>query len=155
MVKKINITALAVAALMFSAGASAQQGGNPDRIVLESKTGSVMTSTGGEYQTANAGRLLTVGESMMLAEGANATVVYYYTNANGDVVRKCTERYSGANTYTIDDSCVPAAAWATGTSPGAGWIIGAAVVGAAIINSMGDSPAGPLSTGPNGNIVHF
>jgi hypothetical protein len=149
------VTAIAGAALLFAASASAQTPGSPDRIVLESKTGSVMASTGGEYQSANPGRQLAVGESLMLGERANATVVYYYTNANGDVVRKCTERYSGANTYVIDDSCVPAAAWTGARSPGAGWIVGAALVGAAILNSMDDAPVGPLSTGPNGNIRHF
>ena len=155
MAKKMMLTSLAMAATLFAAGASAQGMGKPDRIVLESKAGSVMTSTGGEYQTANVGKLLVVGESMMLADKSNATVVYYYLNDNGDVVRKCTERYAGANTYVIDDSCVPAAAWAGARSPGAGWIVGAALVGAAILESMDESPAGPLSTGPNGNIRHF
>lgn len=153
---KIRIVT-ALAAVLFAGNVAAQTpGGTPDRIVLEAKTGSVMASNGGEYQSVSTGKRLAVGESLMVGEGSNATVVYYYTNANGDVVRRCTERYVGANTYVVDDSCVPAAAaWTGARSPGAVWIVGAALVGAAIIESMGDSPVGPLSTGPNGQIRHF
>lgn len=155
MTKMRIVTALA-AVLCAGSVAAQNPAGTPDRIVLEAKAGSVMASSGGEYQTANHGKRLSVGESLMLGEGANATVVYYYTDAYGDVVRKCSERYVGANTYVVDDVCAAsAAAWAGARNSGAGWIIGAALVGAAIIESMGDEPVGPLSTGPNGQIRHF
>jgi hypothetical protein len=148
--------AAAIAVLMLSTGAAAQEVGKPDRIVLEAQAGSVMTTKGGDYQTANTGELLVNGQSMMLGEGASATVVYYYVDSDGDLVRKCTERYTGANTYVIDDSCV-AAAWTPNGSPGksAMVIIGAGLIGAAILGSMDDVPVGPLSTGPNGSIRHF
>ena len=124
----------------------------PDSIVLESKAGSVMSSTGGAYETASAGKTLAVGESMMLSDGAKATVVYYFDNG----ARKCAETYTGPNTYVIDDTCTKAA-WANNGSPGksALVIIGAGLIGAAVLESMDKVPVGPLSTGPNGNIRHF
>jgi len=152
-----KIAAFALVTALFAATASAQEMGKPDRIVLQSKAGSVMTSQGGEYQTAPVGKLLVENESMMLGEGATATVVYYYLDDAGKIDRECVEKYSGANTYVIDDRCtVVAGAWmAGGNSGGAGIIIGAGLIGAAIINGMGDEPVGPLSTGPNGTIRHF
>lgn len=146
-IAKISAVLLATA---LAAPALAQD--TPDRIVLESKAGSVMTSNGGEYATAPAGKLLVRGESMMLTDGAKATVVYYYDN--GD--RKCVEHYEGPNTYVIDDRCVPAAAWATTGNPARGGLIiaGAAVLGAAVLYNMDNVPVGPLSTGPNGTIDH-
>ena len=140
----------ALLAMACAAPAFAQD--TPDRIVLESKAGSVMTTTGGAYETAPTGKQLVVGESMMLTDGAKATVVYYYDN--GD--RKCVEQYAGPNTYVIDDRCTKAA-WLPSGSPGksAMVIVGAGLIGAAILNSMDDVPVGPLSTGPNGSIRHF
>ena len=121
----------------------AQDQGKPDSIVLETKTGSVMTSTGGEYETAPAGKQLVQGESMMLTDGAKATVVYYYDN--GD--RKCVEQYTGPNTYVIDDSCIKAG-WVNG-SPGksALVIVGAGLIGAAVLESMDKVPPGHISAG--------
>lgn len=122
----------------------------PDRIVLESKAGSVMTSTGGAYESAEIGKRLASGESMMLNDGATASVVYYYDNGN----RKCVENYSGPNTYVIDDSCATAAAFVGSTSPGksALVIVGAGLIAAALIESAGDVPVGPISSGPNGTL---
>lgn len=153
MAKILKTAALALFATCFIGTAAAQNTAvGPDKIVLEAKAGSVMTSAGGEYQTAGVGKLLKAGESMMLADGSSATVVYYYLDSDGDVLRKCTERYVGANTYTIDDSCV-AAAWTASDNRFAPLIIiGAGLIGAAILNNMDDVPPGPLSTGPNGSI---
>ena len=139
------------AALLFAAcAAPAFAQSAPDRIVLESKAGSVMTSNGGAYETAATGKLLAQGESMMLNDGATATVVYYYDN--GD--RKCVEHYTGPNTYVIDDRCVPAAWMRTGNPSTSGLIIaGAAVLGAAVLYNMDNVPVGPLSAGPNGNEI--
>lgn len=155
MAKILNTAALALFATLFVANASAQDVGKADRIVLESKTGSVMASSGGEYVTAPVGKQFVVGESVMLGDQSNALVVYYYLDDKGRVMRKCTERYTGANTYVIDDSCVAAAWMAGGNRAGAGIIIGAGLIGAAILNGMDDVPVGPLSTGPNGSIRHF
>ena len=65
--KKLSRALLAVAALAATP-AFAQQGKTDwDKIVLEDKAGNVMTSTGGDYQTAEIGKLLVVGENMMLS----------------------------------------------------------------------------------------
>lgn len=129
-----------------------------DKIVLEEKAGSVLSSTGAQYQSASVGKLFINGESMMLGDEAKATVVYYYLDSDGDLRRKCTEKYVGPNTFTIDDSCKKGVWWtdgggtAAGTSggigSGAGVILGAGLVGAAIIESMDDTPP-PVSAGPN------
>ena len=130
--------------LAFPAVAQQQAQDKPDSIVLETKTGSVMTSTGGAYENAAPGKQLVPGESMMLTEGSKATVVYYYDN--GD--RKCVERYSGPNTYVIDDSCKKAAWMANGTPGKSAWVIlGAGLIGAAVLGSMDDVPPGPISAG--------
>ena len=128
---------------MLALPAFAQDPTKPDSIVLETKTGSVMTSTGGAYESVAPGKQLVTGESMMLTEGAKATVVYYYDN--GD--RKCVERYTGPNTYVIDDSCTKAG-WVNG-GPGKSplIIVGAGLIGAAVLASMDDVPPGPISAG--------
>ena len=138
------LSALVLAACVVPA--LAQDGEKPDRIVLEQKAGSVMTTTGGDYETANLGKLLVVDESMMLADGAKAQVVYYYDNGK----RKCVENYEGPNTFIIDDSCKKAAYITDGGSQlgSAAVIAGTAVLGAALLQSGDDAP--PLSLGPNG-----
>lgn len=119
-----------------------------DKIVLEKAKGSVMTSTGGDYRSANVGDVLTVGQYMMLA-GAEpgAKLVYYKLDKDGDVIRKCVRDYDQVNTYVVDASCVGAVAWTSsgGVSAGnVGVLVGAAVVGAALIGS-GDNT--PISSG--------
>ena len=116
----------------------AQDQAKPDSIVLETKVGSVMTSTGGDFQTADTGKQLVEGESMMLNDGAKATVVYYYDNGK----RKCVEKYAGPNTFVIDDSC-KAAAWITSNPRGTALIVGGAVVAAALLAGGSDDDTGP------------
>lgn len=126
----------------------------PESIVLESKVGSVMGSVGGqgEYVTVNEGRQLVEGQSLMVSEGALATVAYYYDNGR----RKCVEKYEGPNTFIIDDSCRKAAYMSNGTPvKSAAIIVGAGLLGAAVLESMDNAPVGPLSTGPNGTIRHL
>jgi hypothetical protein len=114
----------------------------PDKIVLETKVGSVMTSTGGDFQTADAGKELVRGESMMLNDGAKATVVYYYYFDDGKRIRKCVEKYAGPETFVIDDSC-KAAAWLTSNPRGTALIVGGAVVAAALLGGGGSDDNGP------------
>jgi hypothetical protein len=133
---------------------------DPDKIVLEAKVGSVMTSTGGDFQSVDTGKLLVEGESMMLNDGAKATVVYYYYYDEGKRYRKCVEEYRGPDTFVIDDSC-KAAAWLT-SHRGTVFLVGGAVLGAALLASRGDTAGapgapgapggpggGPISAGPN------
>ena len=63
-----TITKISAALLVSALAIPAFAQNAPDRIVLESKAGSVMTSTGGDYATAPLGKALTTGESMMLTE---------------------------------------------------------------------------------------
>lgn len=130
--------ALLLAACVLPAFAQDQE--KPDKIVLEQKVGSVMTSRGGDYQTANLGSLLVRDESMMLSDGAKAKVVYYYDNGK----RKCTENYAGPNTFVIDDSCKVAAYWTGSSKASVGIIVGSALVVAAIIGND-RSPPRPIS----------
>ena len=143
--------ALVLASAVFAVQAMAQTPNKSDwdRIVLEDKAGNVMTSTGGDYQTAAIGKELIVGEHMMLSgDKTLAKVVYYELDDDGDVIRKCVKDYAQPDTYIIDASCIVAAAWAnTPMAPGAGIIAGAAVIGGVLIDIDDDVPVGPLSTG--------
>ena len=143
--------ALVLASAVFAVQAMAQTADQSDwdRIVLEDKAGNVMTSTGGDYQTAAIGKELIVGEHMMLSgDKTLAKVVYYELDDDGDVIRKCVKDYAQPDTYIIDASCIVAAAWAnTPMAPGAGIIAGAAVIGGVLIDIDDDVPVGPLSTG--------
>lgn len=158
MARKLKfIAALIASAVAMPAFAQdpVQADEKPDSIVLESKVGSVMGSTGGEYVTVNQGKVLVEGQSLMLNDGAEATVAYYYYFDDGKRFRKCVEKYEGPNTYVIDDSCKKAAYLSSGsTAKTIGVVVGAALVGAAI-SGTDSTPAGPLSTGPNGTIRHF
>jgi hypothetical protein len=147
MPKQVLFT-LALLAAACWVPAFAQDVVKPDKIVLEEKTGSVMTSTGGDFQTADAGKLLADGESMMLNDGAKATVVYYYYyDDEGNRFRKCVEEYSGPDTFVIDDSC-KAAAWITSNPRGTLLILGGAAVVAALLGGGGnDDDAPPISAG--------
>lgn len=165
--KFVTVALLGVLGSVFSAAAGAQDPvEHADKIVLEEKAGSVMSSTGAQYETAPLGKRFVNGESMMLGDEAKATVVYYYLDRNGDLRRKCTEKYTGPETFIIDDSCKKGVWWtdggstagATGGASGVGGpaiIVAAGVLGAAIVGGMDDSPVGPLSTGPNGSIKHL
>lgn len=139
--------AVLAAVAVYAAPVSAQNDKSDwDKIVLEDKAGNVMTSTGGEYQTAQIGKLLVVGENMLLSgEKTLAKVVYYELDDNGKVIRKCVRDYRDPDTYIIDASCVPAAVWTAGTGK-TPIVLGAAVV-AALLLGGDDVEPGPISTG--------
>ena len=150
------VSLLIPAALATPAFAQSNNDNDWDKIVLEDKGGNVMTSTGGEYQAAQLGKQLVVGEHMMLSgTSTKAKVVYYDLNDEGKVIRKCVKDYTDPNTYIIDATCTAAVAWTHGAHPigaGAGIIVGAAVIGGLIIDKSGDSkPVGPLSP----SVRHF
>lgn len=146
--KKFAFAAIALAAI-FVAPAVAQETTSWDKIVLEDKAGNVMTSQGGEYQTAPIGKQLTVGERMMLGDATVAKVVYYDLDDNGKVLNKCVRDYTDPNTYIIDANCTAAVAWTNGgqiNGVSAGIIVGAGVIGAALLNSADKVEVGPLSS---------
>ena len=146
--KKFAFAAIALAAI-FVAPAIAQETASWDKIVLEDKAGNVMTSQGGEFQTAPIGKQLTVGERMMLGDATVAKVVYYDLDDNGKVLNKCVRDYTDPNTYIIDANCTAAVAWTNGgqiNGVSAGIIVGAGVIGAALLNSADKVEVGPLSS---------
>ena len=146
--KKFPFAAIAISAI-FVAPAIAQETTSWDKIVLEDKAGNVMTSQGGEYQTAPIGKQLTVGERMMLGDATVAKVVYYDLDDNGKVLNKCVRDYTDPNTYIIDANCTAAVAWTNGgqiNGVSAGIIVGAGVIGAALLNSADKVEVGPLSS---------
>lgn len=144
MPKQLLLTAvLSVACL---GPAYAQDAPKPDKIVLEAKVGSVLTSTGGDFQSVENGKLLVQGESMMLSDGAKANVVYYY--GEGTDMKSCVEKYTGPNTVVIDDSCKKAAAlWGSSNPGGTALIVGGVVVAAALLASGNDDDDAPISAG--------
>jgi len=141
---------MTTAALLLAVGAApvfAQEQSKPDSIVPEEKGGNVMTRPRRDHQSVNTGKLLVEGESMMLNDGAEATVVYYYYYDEGKRFRKCVEKYSGPNTFVIDDSC-KAAAWLPSSPRGTALMVGGAVVAAALLTGGGgDNNGPPISAG--------
>lgn len=147
--KRLGYTLIALSAISFAAASAQEQGKSDwDKIVLEDKAGNVMTSNGGDYQTAPIGKQFVIGEHMMLGDATKAKVVYYELDDNGKVLSRCVKDYTDPNTYIIDAVCTAGAAWANGGSiSGAniGIIVGAGVIGAALINNEDKVDVGPLS----------
>ena len=133
--KKFAATVFAAAAA-FAAPAFAQDGTASLRV----DSGTVMVSTGGEYQSANTGAQLNAGNKVMVNAGSTATLVY----GNG-----CTMKLEQAGVYDVPAACVAGYTGGTGGGiGGAGILVGAAILGAAAIENAGDSvPPGPLSNG--------
>lgn len=127
---------LLAASAAFAAPAFAQD----SSITLRVDSGTVMSSSGGEFASANTGKPLVVGEKLMINAGSSATAVY-----DGG----CTIEFREPGVYDVPGECKKAA-WANngrGASMGAAIIIGTGVVGAALLNSEDNVDAGPLSTG--------
>ena len=106
---------------------------------LTVNSGTVMTSTGGEFASAGSGEAIQVGEQVMLAENSSASITF----SNGAVVN-----YTAPGVYTI--SGLPAAgAGAVGTAGGAstaatvGIIVGAAALGALGVENAGEGEEVP------------
>jgi hypothetical protein len=102
--------------------------------------GTVMTSSGEEFTTAGDNQPLQSGDRIMVSEGGSASITY----SNGVVVN-----YTEPGVYTVQ---LPAGgtevAGAGGSKAGSvGIILGAALLGAAAIESMGDDvpPDQPIS----------
>lgn len=148
--KNLSFTLLLVSGALAAPALAQETKSDWDRIVLEDASGNVMTSTGGDYQSAAIGKQLVVGENMMLSSSSNAKVVYYDLDDAGKVVSKCVRHYTDPSTYIIDATCTPAAAWMGSTAGGgaaAGIILGTGVVAGALLEKSGDNvDVGPLST---------
>lgn len=93
--------------------------------------GSVMTSQGGEFSSAQTGKVLVEGERLMVTEGAVATVIYD---------EDCTREYSAPGVYVIERDCKRVAALAGTDWASAAKIAAGVGVGAAILDNMDKSP---------------
>ncbi len=135
-------TALIAASVAFAAPAFAQEQNNS--IVIQINAGSAMTSTGGDYMTANSGQPVAVGEKVMVNAGSAATLVY----KNG-----CKMELRQPGVYTVPADCKVAGWTNNGTASGANAAIiaGVAAIGAAVLANEKDVPVGPLSA----SIRHF
>ena len=131
-------TLLIAASAAFAAPAFAQ---NDAGILLRVDSGTVLSSTGGEYQAANTGKPLAIGEKLMVNAGSSATAVF-----EGG----CTVQFSEPGVYQVPAQCTKTGL-RDGDSTGALIITGAAVIGAAALESAGNKDVGPLSTG----VSHF
>lgn len=134
------MTKLAAVLLAASAAFAAPAFADDSGITLRVDSGTVMSSTGGEYASANTGKPLVVGEKLMINAGSSATAVY-----EGG----CTVVFQYAGVYEVPRECNRAAAFFPSGSNGmaAAVIIGAGVIGAAVIGSQDEVDVGPLSTG--------
>ncbi|MBN8715994.1 MAG: hypothetical protein J0H95_03345 [Xanthomonadales bacterium] len=134
--------ALIAASVAFAAPAFAQEQNNS--IVIQINAGSAMTSTGGDYMTANSGQPVAVGEKVMVNAGSAATLVY----KNG-----CKMELRQPGVYTVPADCKVAGWTNNGTASGANAAIiaGVAAIGAAVLANEKDVPVGPLSA----SIRHF
>lgn len=134
--------ALIAASVAFAAPAFAQEQNNS--IVIQINAGSAMTSTGGDYMTANSGQPVAVGEKVMVNAGSAATLVY----RNG-----CKMELRQPGVYTVPADCKVAGWTNNGTASGANAAIiaGVAAIGAAVLANEKDVPVGPLSA----SIRHF
>ena len=128
------VLATAVSALALPAFAQDTIG------TLTVQQGTIMTSNGGEFASASTGESMQSGERLMVGEGGRASVTF----TNGAVVN-----YTAPGVYTVQMPMVGASAGTTVANPAmtAGIVIGAAVLGAAAIEAMGDNvpPDRPVS----------
>ena len=128
------VLAAAVSALALPAFAQDTIG------TLTVQQGTVMTSNGGEFASASSGESIQNGERLMIGEGGSASVTF----TNGAVVN-----YTAPGVYTVQMPVAgaPVAMGASNPAMTAGIVIGAAVLGAAAIEAMGDDvpPDHPIS----------
>ena len=98
---------IAIALLGFAAPAFAQEA----PVDLQVESGTVMTSTGGEFQTAATGEDVVVGERVMVAE--NSSVLVRYAN-------NCVIRFSQPGVHLVPQGCVPGVGGAMSASAASG-----------------------------------
>ena len=130
----MNKFASLIIAVSFALAASATASAADGDVTLRVDRGSVMTSQGGEFVSAQTGKVFVEGERLMVNEGSAATVFY----DNG-----CRREYNTPGIYVIGGNCTAAAVTGTGTDwPSAAKIAGGVAIGAAILANMDEtSPA--------------
>jgi hypothetical protein len=108
---------------------------------LTINSGTVMTSTGGEFASASSGEGVQAGERLMVSDGGNATINF----TNGAAVT-----YTAPGVYIVNLPIVgaPVAGASTAsTATTVGTILGAVITGTAAVESVGDDtpPESPVS----------
>jgi len=113
-------TLFAVAALAFAAPAFAQDA----PVDLQVESGTVMTSTGGEFETAATGENVVAGERVMVGE--NSSVLVRFAN-------NCVIRFTQPGVHLVPQGCVPG----VGGAMNAGAAASAATVGSVVASNAG------------------
>lgn len=137
--KKLAIL-LATSSLLLAGVASAQ---SQENITLRIKNGSVMTSGGGEFVTAQSGQALTQGEKLSVSNDTHAQAVY--DRGTADTGDDCVIEFKAAGVYEVPGDCKPAGAWQANSNGVNLWIVGAVAVGLGV--ELGSSSNTPVSYG--------
>lgn len=132
-----KLVPLFVAVSFALAGSVAASAAEPAVATLQVQAGTAMTSQGGEFASAQSGKVLVPGERILLVEGATATAVY----ADG-----CSVAYSAPGIHVVAATCQATAASANGVDwAGAAKIVGGVAVGSALLENMEQVDAPPVS----------
>jgi len=123
---------LFAASILFLAIPAAAADQDP-AATLRVDQGSVMTSQGGEFATAQSGQGVVAGERLMLAEDSVATLAY----ADG-----CQRQFSAPGVYVVEAECRKDTAVAWGD---AAKVAGGVAIGAAVLANMDETDPPPVS----------
>ena len=131
---KLTSKTLLCSALALLSLAAVAQPSDQDKTVatLEVNKGVVMTSTGGEFVSANTGEKLIKDERLMVSKDSSATVVFN---------DHCKRTYDEPGVYKIDADCKAVAWWGTGATVAA--IAVAVAIGVVVNNNNDNNP--PIS----------
>ncbi len=138
---KTLVILLAASTLAFAGMAGAQ---SQDNITLRIKNGSVMTSNGGEFVTAQSGQGLASGEKLSVSADSHAQAVY--DRGTEDTSDDCVIEFKAAGVYEVPGDCKPAGAWVADSSGVSRWIV-AGVVAVGLGAELGSSSNTAVSNG--------
>ena len=137
-----KLASLLIASLALTASATALAADGDATLLVD--RGSIMTSQGGEFATAQSGQVLASGERLMVTEGSAATVIY---------ANDCRRQFSTPGVYVIKEDCQLVAAGtrngANGTAtagvdwPAVGMVAAGVAVGAGALSQMDEVDAPP------------
>ena len=149
---RLVIAALIASSVAFSGPVFAQGPDQAQTLVLKVDSGSILTSTGGEYVSAETGQTVVPGQKLMVNADSSARVVY--DQGNTDPKDDCVIEFNKAGVFDVPSECKRAVAWVPGSNgKTALYVIGGAAVAAALIGSGGSDretpPPPPVSLGNN------
>lgn len=129
---------LAATGVLFAGSLFAQ---SQENVTLRIRNGSVMTSSGGEFVTAQSGQGLTRGEKLSISNATYAQAVY--DRGTQDTRDDCVIEFKTAGVYEVPGDCKPAGAWQAGSNGINKWIVAGVAIGAAAM--LNDSPNDSIS----------